>query len=74
VSAGGSGTSTGTSSAGTPAYAKILLALAAALAFASIYFGMAYPQVGFVLTGIVGALNAFAAYLGWGTIAPSGST
>ena len=52
----------------TPNYAKYLLGAAAALSFAAIYFGQVYPNLGWDLIGVVGCINAFAAYLGWGTV------
>lgn len=51
----------------TPSYAKYLLAVAAALSAAAIYFGPMYPTYGYFLIGVVGIINAFSAFLGWGT-------
>jgi hypothetical protein len=53
-----------------PAYAKYLLAAAAAADFAGIYFGMVYPRVGWLCIGVAGVINAFSAYLGWGALTP----
>ena len=49
-----------------PAWARWLLTANAGLAFLGIYFGNTYPHIAFDILGVVGAINAGAAFQGWG--------
>jgi len=55
------------SPAAPPGYAKYLLAAGAGLSFFGIYVETMDPTIAFYILGVVGAINAFAAYLGWGS-------